>query len=109
MSLKFGSLDRDIATQEAFGTLRQGDCFHEMFALHVFVLLVNDKEVVAMEANGPATLPKDGKITRYSPPEEFEKRFLYGTIPGYWVDLLSRDNDVEGWLEEKEHSETSED
>ena len=91
------------ATEEAFKTLRAGDHFHEMFSFHVFVLSVNNKEIVAIEGSPPCSFPADGKITRYSPPSEFEKRFKYSQgVEGYWVLLASRDNNVEGWLNDNQ-------
>ena len=41
---------------------------------------------------------KEKKSRLYSL-DEFKQRFSYGSIPGYWVHLVDRGNDVEGWLE----------
>jgi len=77
-----------------------GDRFTEFYSFWVYVLKVTKKKVTVIEANSPCVLPKDGKIwigTR----KEFYWKYAYKSIPGFWVSLVDQENDVAGWIREK--------
>jgi len=96
---------RENETTEAIKTLRAGDRFCEMLTFWVYILSVSPIEIVTLEVNGPARIPDEGEICRYSPPSEFDRRFSYGSIPGHWIALVDRDNDIGGWLERKQRQD----
>lgn len=82
-----------------------GDRYTEMFAFWLYVLKVTPNFVTTMEANGGArdgdtVLPRDG-IVKTMTREEFIERLSYtGSVEGgFWVFLVDRRNDVEGWLD----------
>jgi hypothetical protein len=85
-------------THEAVCDPRPGDHFTEMMVFHLYVLDVDEDEVLTIEASAPCKFPDDGKLKAQTR-EEFRKRLSYGTIPGYWVKLLKRGCNVQGWLE----------
>lgn len=84
------------ATDEAVNDPRPGDRYHEMFSFWLYVVAVDGDSVVTMEAWPPCEFPKDGKL-RIQTRAEFKQRLSYRTIPGYWVMLADRGNDVRGW------------
>ena len=92
------TIPEERKTIEAINDPRPGDRFTEMFAFWLYVVKVTPSEVVTMEANPPCTFPEDGRI-RIQTREEFLERLSYSNIPGTWVRLVDRDNDVSGWLE----------
>lgn len=85
-------------TDEAFKNPRVGDRFHEMYSFYVYVVGLDGDRIFTLEASPPCTLPDDGKL-REQTLQDFRTRFHYGTIPGTWVHLADRSNDVSGWLE----------
>lgn len=76
-----------------------GDVFEEMLSYWVFVVSVNPRRILTIEATGPCLLPRDGQLRTYSPPEEFRNHFAYGSIPGFSVALHSTGANVDGWAE----------
>lgn len=84
------------ATDEAVNDPRPGDRYHERFSFWLYVIAVDGDSVVTMEANPPCEFPKDAKL-RIQTKAEFKQRLSYGAIPGYWVMLADRGNNVEGW------------
>lgn len=97
---------RAKATEEAFKDPQIGDRFTEMYNFWMYVIGRRDDKIIVMEASAPCTFPDDGKMTCYSL-EDFQKRFSYGSIPGYWVSFVDHDNDVKGWIEEGLYNENS--
>lgn len=87
-------------TEAAFDDPQVGDRFQEMYSfwMWMYVLHVGRHSVTVMHAIGEMTLPGDGTIVRYESHDEFRKAYSYGSIPGYFVYLSSRGNDVAGWL-----------
>lgn len=85
-------------TEEAFANPKVGDRFTEMYAFYMYVLEVGANYIKTLEVSPPCEVPKDGRI-RVQSPDDFRKHFAYGSISGYWVVLLDRDNDVRGWAE----------
>lgn len=88
--------DNRAATAEAMNDPQPGDRYTEMYAFYLYVLKRDGGMITFMEANPPCKIPRDGKVGRL-PADEFRKRYAYGSIPGYWVRLLDRGNDVTGW------------
>lgn len=86
------------ATILAMADPQPGDRFTEFFSFWVYVVKRDGNTITTIEANSPAILPQDGEI-KVQTLEEFRERFHYQTRPGYWVRLVDRNNDVEGWLE----------
>lgn len=87
------------ATDAAMRSPQVGDHFTEMYTFHVFVIDIRDSgnTIITIEASPPCEFPRDGKI-KIQTINEFRKRFAYGRIHGYWVRLVERDCNVEGWL-----------
>ncbi len=69
-----------------------------MYSYYVYVLEVRKNTIVTLEAYPPCALPEEGRVLIQTP-EQFRQRFAYGTIPGYSVTLVDRDNAVGGWKE----------
>ena len=97
--------NRDKATEEAFDDPQIGDRFHEMYSFWCYVVDRKGNYVTTMEASPPCAFPDDGKV-KFQTLDEFRNRFSYESIPGYWVSLCDRGNDVSGWLEH--HNKTGE-
>ena len=91
------------ATDAAIKDPRAGDRFHEMYAFWIYVVHVEGDTVVTMEASPPCEFPKDGNVVVQTR-EEFKLRLSYGVIPGYWVRLADRGNNVAGWWRPKKRS-----
>lgn len=87
-------------TDEAFAEPQVGDRFHEMYSFWMYVVHMDGEYVVAMEASPPCTVPDDGRLRRFASHDAFRAAYAYGTIPGYWVQLADRGNDVSGWYEQ---------
>lgn len=86
-------------THDALLDPQIGDHFHEMAAFHVFVVHRWGQYVITMEANPPCTLPRDG-VVKMQTVAELRKRFSSGTKPEqYWIELIERNINVEGWRE----------
>lgn len=100
MALNFGGQENHALTAAVFDDPRVGDLFTEMLAFWVYVVARDGDTVTTMEASAPCTFPRDGKIVTGTL-DEFRNRFAYGSIPGYWVRLHSRGNDVAGWLDDE--------
>jgi len=94
------------ATHEAIMDPRVGDRYTEMCVFWLYVVGVGGAYVTTLEANGPCTLPDDGKL-RIQTQVKFAKRLSYGNIPGYWVQLAGRGHDVSGWLERAREAEAT--
>lgn len=88
--------DKRAATVAAMDDPQPGDRYTEMYAFYLYVLKRDSGMITFMEANPPCRIPHDGKVGRL-PADEFRKRYAYGSIPGYWVQLLDRGSDVTGW------------
>lgn len=88
------------ATAEAFENPRVGDRFHEMYSFWFYVVDVGEDSVWTLEGSPPCEFPKDATLCSYTR-EQYKQHFAYNGIPGYWVMLADRDNDVDGWLESK--------
>lgn len=84
-------------TKEVMENPQVGDRFSEMFSFWVYVIERGKDHVVILEASAPCKLPEEGKITTYTL-AEFKQRFSYGSIPGYWINYIDSNNDVEGWF-----------
>lgn len=97
MSGAFTEDSRKAMTQAIMDDPQPGDLLHEMYSFWCYVVARDGDTVVTMEGNPPCTFPDDGEIKRQSI-AEFRERFTYESIPDYWVDGHSRNNDVEGWL-----------
>lgn len=85
-------------TDAAFEDPQSGDEFSEMFSFWMIVLAVRGGEVIVMEASPPCTLPDDGRVISFATRDDFRKKYAYGSIPGYFVNLNKRGLDVTGWL-----------
>lgn len=87
-------------TAEAMNAPAIGDRFHDMYTFWVYVLDIGAESVTTYEVCGhPSTFPGiGGKLRVFATREEFRKAFQYGSIPGYYVTLEDRGNDVSGWL-----------
>lgn len=99
MGLLFQNEERDARTEAAMQMPMIGDVFEEMLNYWVVIVAVSPRRILTVEAVGPCTLPKGGKLHTYSPAEEFRKHFAYDTIPGYSIALDRSGVKVEGWLE----------
>lgn len=86
------------AARDALRNPRVGDRYTEMFAFWLYVVGVVGETIITMEASPPCTLPDDGEI-KIQTRDELERRLAYGSIDGYWVRLVDRGNNVDGWLE----------
>lgn len=86
-------------TMAALADPQVGDRFHEMYGFYVYVVAVNGDEVVTLEGSPPVTFPNGAIKRRTQTKAEFLKRLSYGSIPGSWVMLSERGNDVTGWEE----------
>lgn len=98
MTLKF-PVPGDAETHEAICNPQVGDYFWKMATFRLFVVAVEDDIVVTLEATPPCTLPGDGLLRRQTR-DEFKERLSYNSIPGYWVRLVRRGCNVEGWNNE---------
>jgi hypothetical protein len=87
----------DAATSLAMDNPQVGDRFTEHYCFWMYVLESNGGSVTTIEASSPCEFPKDGEIKKQSY-SDFKKRFSYESIPGYWVRLVDRNNDVSGWM-----------
>ena len=87
----------DRVTEDALADPRVGDRFHEMHSFWLYVVRRDGDIVTTMEGSPPMTLPDDGKV-RVQTVAELRGRLAYGNIPGYWVRLRDRGNNVEGWV-----------
>lgn len=97
MPFQLTNAQADLLTEQAFMDPQIGDRFHEMYSFWVYVVARTGNYITTMEASPPCEFPKDGKVQSYLL-EDFRKRFSYESIPGYWVALRDRGNDVSGWL-----------
>ena len=86
------------ATWAAMADPQVGDRFTEMLAYYVYIVGRDGNTVITMEVVPPATLPKDGKV-RVQSLVKFQERFRYSRHnPDYWIRLLDRGNEVDGWV-----------
>jgi len=84
-------------TEKAMKNPQVGDRFTEMMAFWVYIVERGINHVVILEASAPCKIPEDGEITTYTL-AEFENRFAYGSIPGYWITYVDSGNDVKDWF-----------
>ena len=96
--MPFPKTPNEEKTDEAFNNPRVGDRFSETYSFYVYVLEVKKNTIVTLEAHPPCALPEEGKVLIQTP-EQFRERFAYGSMLGYSVTLVDRDNAVKGWLE----------
>jgi hypothetical protein len=89
----------DEKTKEAFTDPQVGDRFTEMYSFWMYIIGRRGNKVITMEGSPPITFPEGATMHTYTL-EEFNTRFSYGSIDGYWVTLVDRGNNVEGWIEE---------
>ena len=94
----FEDEEREKRTEQAMNDPQPGDRFSEMYAYWMYVLERNGDTVVIMDANPPCTLPEDGEV-KIMTLDDFKEEFAYNTIPGYWITLIDRENNVSGWKE----------
>ena len=97
MQTKKTPADYNQQTANAMNDPQPGDRFTEMYAFWIYVVARVGDMIVTMEANPPAILPRDGKV-KMQTLAEFQKRFSYQTESGYWIRLVDRGNNVEGWI-----------
>lgn len=93
--------DRHKATDAAIRDPRPGDRYAEMYSFDLFVIHVECDAVVTLECTrgDGVIMPRDGEM-RIQSKEEFRKRLSYSSGKGYyWVSLVQRDFNVEGWHE----------
>jgi hypothetical protein len=91
--------ERDRKTAEAFADPQAGDRFHEMLSCWWYVVAVEPAgRVAVLRGIPPCTLPRDGKLEIFESHDAYRRMFAYETIPGYWVSLAERGNNVEGWF-----------
>lgn len=86
------------STIEALLSPRKGDHFTEQHRFYMCVLSVTRTHIVMMEATAPCTFPESGVI-KVLTKREFRERFTYANYEGSWVRLLTRDMDVDEWIE----------
>jgi hypothetical protein len=81
-------------TEDAMNDPQVGDRFSEMYNFWMYVVHRDGDTVVTMEGSPPCEFPN--KPVTYTL-DQFKSRFAYGNIPGYWVRLVDRENNVMGW------------
>jgi hypothetical protein len=69
---------------------KKGDRFTEMYAFWMYILKVTKNYIYTINASAPCTFPDDGKVEKLTR-KEFLTKF-------YFVYLVDRGNDVNGWL-----------
>lgn len=92
---------RAEATREAMLDPRPGDVFEEFCTFWVYVAHREGDRVTLIETPGkyPCTLPDDGLWSECTV-KQFEARFTYRSIPGFWVQLVRRDDPLPiAWYE----------
>lgn len=87
---------KDNETDIAVNDPQPGDLYSELYSFWLYVIAVAADTVVTMEGSPPVTFPDEGRV-RIQTKAEFKKRLSYESIPGYWVMIHSRGNNVEGW------------
>jgi hypothetical protein len=95
----FSPKAQDKMTEEAMQLPQVGDRFTEMYSFWMYVVARVGDVVVTREGSPPVTFPEGAALKSYTL-AEFRERFSCGSIPGYWVSLVDRGNDVRGWDEE---------
>lgn len=88
--------EQDQRTHEAMQNPQVGDRFSEFCSFWIYVIAISGNTVITTEGSPPVTFPEEGKVKAQTR-EEFIARFAYGSIPGYWIRLADRGNNVEGW------------
>ena len=63
--------------------LEFGDKFSEFLSFWVFIIKASDNEILTLEGNS-----KNFEVNKYFSFEDFEKRFRYTSIPGYWITYI---------------------
>lgn len=88
-------------TEEAMRNPLVGDRFHEMLTHWVYVCAVADGVVTTVEGEGHvgSIFPKNVKVMRYADVKTFQEKFRFITMPGYFMQLHDRSNDVQGWID----------
>lgn len=98
----------DQATYEAMEDPQVGDRFTDgMYSFWVIVVHRTGKQVATLEGSPPITFPDEGTLRTYSL-EKFRERFRYSTdsVKGYWVQLVDRGYDIEGWYSPKDETDS---
>jgi hypothetical protein len=87
-------------TADAMSDPQVGDRFHDMYTFWVYVVDAGSESVTTYEASGhPSQFPDVGGKLRFFPTRQaFRASYQYGSIPGYFVRLSDRGNDVSGWV-----------
>lgn len=95
------------ATYEAMEDPQVGDRFTEMYSFWVIVVHRAGEQVATLEGSPPITFPDEGMLRTYSL-EKFRERFRYSTdsVKGYWVQLVDRGYDIEGWYSPKDETDS---
>ena len=88
---------RVLWTDVAMRDPQVGDAFTEMMSYWVYVVAVDGDTVEWLDGNPPCTFPTIGVTRHISSKEEFRARFAYECVDGYWITLMHRGVDVEGW------------
>jgi len=105
MPFDFGK--QDAVTDDAILSPQVGDYFTEMYAFELFVVHIDGDTIATLECTRsgpfsdekePVTMPRDG-ILRVQTKDEFRARLSYSSRDGYWVDLVERGFNVDGWYE----------
>jgi hypothetical protein len=79
--------------QEAMADPQPGDRYTEMYNFWLYVVARDGNDLTVMHASPPCQFPEDA-ATETLTVVEFQKRFTF-------MDLVDRENSVEGWLDTK--------
>ena len=87
-------------TEAVMQDLQVGDRFTEMLLYWVYICHIDQMGIITtVEGYASADeFPEVGSVKQYSNAEEFSQRFRFTTMPGYWVELYDRGNNVERWI-----------
>ncbi len=96
--------EREAVTMEAMLNPQVGDRFTELYCFWMYIVSRVGNAVITIEASAPCTFPTDGKVKSYTL-QSFNKRFSYGSIDGYWIELVDRDNNTSWMKDYKEDKE----
>lgn len=96
--MPFPKLPEEDEIEAIMADPQPGDRFCEMYAFWGYVLKRQGDLVTFITASSPCRFPDDGKVETL-PLEEFQRKFAYNSMPGYWVGGAGRGHNVAGWLE----------
>ena len=81
VNVGFGPSSKVSATVPGNAVLRKS--FSEFLSFWVFIIKASDNEILTLEGNS-----KNFEVNKYFSFEDFEKRFRYTSIPGYWITYI---------------------